>query len=385
MAHLDDDDFITSTHRGQGHCIAKGVEINGMMAEIRGKAAGCCKGKGGSMHIADVDRGMLVPTASSVGSALACGPGSRAHSGFAAGHRLLFGTGFQPGHHRRIPEPGGRLETPGVFICENNRFRRDHLDRLLDRRPRHRRPRGPPSACPASSLTARTCSPSTKRGRGLPSGRTAKGPTLLECQTYRYFGHFEGDEIKYRTRDEEAHYRERDCLENFPLVVLDGELLEAQELDAIDREAETAIRCGGFAESAPCPIRPNASTTSTSLLDTPRHPTGTLNVAERELTYRGLSTRRCAEMRRDESGFVMGEDIAGAPGRDDPEMVDAWGGVLKVTEGLINEFGPEGVSGTHRSPRVRSSGPESAQRQGGMRPVVELMFIGFMGVTSTRS
>ena len=58
-AHLDDDDFITSTHRGHGHCIAKGVQINEMMAEIRGKASGCCKGKGGSMHIADLDRGML--------------------------------------------------------------------------------------------------------------------------------------------------------------------------------------------------------------------------------------------------------------------------------------------------------------------------------------
>ena len=104
-------------------------------------------------------------------------------------------------------------------------------------------------------------------------------------------------------------------------------------------------------------------------------------MAERELTSRGaINEALRQEMRRDESVFVMGEDIAGAPGRDDPEMVDAWGGVLKVTEGLINEFGPERVRDT---PITESAfiGAGVGAAATGMRPVVELMFIGFMGVT----
>jgi len=104
-------------------------------------------------------------------------------------------------------------------------------------------------------------------------------------------------------------------------------------------------------------------------------------VAERELTYRAaINEALRLEMRRDESVFIMGEDIAGAPGRDDPEMLDAWGGVLKVTEGLINEFGPDRVRDT---PITESAflGAGVGAAATGMRPVVELMFIGFMGVT----
>lgn len=104
-------------------------------------------------------------------------------------------------------------------------------------------------------------------------------------------------------------------------------------------------------------------------------------MAERELTYRAaINEALRLEMRRDESVFIMGEDIAGAPGRDDPEMLDAWGGVLKVTAGLINEFGPDRVRDT---PITESAflGAGVGAAATGMRPVVELMFIGFMGVT----
>ncbi|MDP7278020.1 MAG: alpha-ketoacid dehydrogenase subunit beta [Planctomycetaceae bacterium] len=104
-------------------------------------------------------------------------------------------------------------------------------------------------------------------------------------------------------------------------------------------------------------------------------------MSERELTYRAaINEALQLEMRRDESVFIMGEDIAGAPGRDDPEMVDAWGGVMKVTEGLVREFGPNRVRDT---PITESAfvGAGVGAAATGMRPVVELMFIGFMGVT----
>ncbi|GIS62749.1 MAG: hypothetical protein CM1200mP2_49740 [Planctomycetaceae bacterium] len=153
-------------------------------------------------------------------------------------------------------------------------------------------------------------------GEAFRRARDGEGPTLLECQTYRYFGHFEGDEIKYRTRDEEAHYRERDCLEHFRSVVLDGELLEAEELDAIDREAEAAIvDAVAFAESNPLP-HPTECLEGVYVPTRHTHDTqpGKLNVAERELTYRGaINEALRQEMRRTNRCSSWAKGIAGAP------------------------------------------------------------------------
>ena len=256
-AHLDDDDFITSTHRGHGHCIAKGVEINGMMAEIRGKAAGCCKGKGGSMHIADVDRGML--GANGIvggGPPLACGAGL---SGRIRGSRqataCFFGDGgSNQGTTAESLNLAAVWKLPVVFICENNRYAETTSTDYSIGGP-DIAGRGTAFGMPGIVVDGQDVfAVYEAAGEAFRRARDGEGPTLLECQTYRYFGHFEGDEIKYRTRDEEAHYRERDCLEHFRSVVLDGELLEAEELDAIDREAETAIvDAVAFAESSPLP------------------------------------------------------------------------------------------------------------------------------------
>ncbi|MBO50268.1 MAG: pyruvate dehydrogenase (acetyl-transferring) E1 component subunit alpha [Planctomycetaceae bacterium] len=256
-AHLDDDDFITSTHRGHGHCIAKGVEINGMMAEIRGKAAGCCKGKGGSMHIADVDRGML--GANGIvggGPPLACGAGL---SGRIRGSRqataCFFGDGgSNQGTTAESLNLAAVWKLPVVFICENNRYAETTSTDYSIGGP-DIAGRGTAFGMPGIVVDGQDVfAVYEAAGEAFRRARDGEGPTLLECQTYRYFGHFEGDEIKYRTRDEEAHYRARDCLEHFRSVVLDGELLEAEELDAIDREAETAIvDAVAFAESSPLP------------------------------------------------------------------------------------------------------------------------------------
>ena len=124
-AHLADDDFITSTHRGHGHCIAKGVEINGMMAEIRGKAAGCCKGKGGSMHIADLDKGMLGANGI-VGGGFGLSTGAGLSAKLRGSDQVavcFFGDG--------AANQGIMLETvnmaavwnlPVIYVCENNQY-----------------------------------------------------------------------------------------------------------------------------------------------------------------------------------------------------------------------------------------------------------------------
>ena len=256
-AHLDDDDFITSTHRGHGHCIAKGVEINPMMAEIRGKAAGCCKGKGGSMHIADVDRGML--GANGIvggGPPLACGA---ALSGRIRGSRqataCFFGDGgSNQGTTAESLNLAAVWKLPVVFICENNRYAETTSTDYSIGGP-DIAGRGTAFGMPGIVVDGQDVfAVYEAAGEAFRRARDGEGPTLLECQTYRYYGHFEGDEIKYRTRDEEDHYRSQDCLERFREVVLEGGLLESEELDAIDREAETAIvDAVAFAESSPLP------------------------------------------------------------------------------------------------------------------------------------
>ncbi len=256
-AHLDDDDFITSTHRGHGHCIAKGVGINEMMAEIQGKEAGCCKGKGGSMHIADVDRGML--GANGIvggGPPLACGAGL---SGQIRGSRqataCFFGDGgSNQGTTAESLNLAAVWKLPVVFVCENNRYAETTSTDYSIGGP-DIAGRGTAFGMPGIVVDGQDVfAVYEAAGEAFRRARDGQGPTLLECQTYRYYGHFEGDEIKYRTRDEEAGFRDRDCIEQFRKTVTEGGLLEASELDAIDEAAEAAVvEAVAFAEQSPLP------------------------------------------------------------------------------------------------------------------------------------
>ncbi|HEX5690124.1 MAG TPA: thiamine pyrophosphate-dependent dehydrogenase E1 component subunit alpha, partial [Roseiflexaceae bacterium] len=256
-SHLRDDDFLTSTHRGHGHCIAKGVDIPSMMAEIYGKATGACKGKGGSMHIADVDKGML--GANGIvggGPPLACGAGLTAKiKGTDQVTVCFFGDGASnQGTTFEGLNLAGVWKLPVIFVCENNGYAETT---------------SPKYSVSGQDIAARA------RGFGMPSvaidgldffalyeaageavarARRGDGPTFIEAQTYRYYGHFEGDTIKYRNRDEEEHYRSLDCMERFRKTVIDQELLTAAELDAIDKRAAAAIEdAAQFAEDSPMP------------------------------------------------------------------------------------------------------------------------------------
>lgn len=256
-ANLRDDDFLTSTHRGHGHCIAKGVNINEMMAEIYGKATGSCKGKGGSMHIADVSKGML--GANGIvggGPPLACGAGLTAKvKGTDQVTICFFGDGASnQGTTAEGLNLAGIWKLPVVFICENNGYAE--------------------TTSPDYSVSGRDIA-ARARGYGMPSlavdgldvfavheavgeavarARRGEGPTFIEAQTYRYFGHFEGDTIKYRSRDEEAMYRERDCLERFRATVTKHNLLSAADLDAVDQRVRAAIaEAVRFAADSPVP------------------------------------------------------------------------------------------------------------------------------------
>ncbi len=256
-ANLTDNDFITSTHRGHGHCIAKGVNINEMMAEIYGKATGSCNGKGGSMHIADVDKGML--GANGIvggGPPLACGAGLTAKiKGTDQVTVCFFGDGASnQGTTMEGLNLAGIWKLPVVFVCENNGYAETT---------------SPDYSVSGQDIAARA------RGFGMPSvaingldvfaiseavqeavarARRGEGPTFIEAQTYRYYGHFEGDTVQYRDRDEEDRYREQDCLAHFRNVVTEQGLLDAAELDAIDAEAtQTIDEAVAFADESSMP------------------------------------------------------------------------------------------------------------------------------------
>jgi TPP-dependent pyruvate/acetoin dehydrogenase alpha subunit len=256
-ANLNDDDFITSTHRGHGHCIAKGVDVKAMMAEIYGKATGACKGKGGSMHIADVSKGML--GANGIvggGPPLACGAGLTAKvKGTSQVTVCFFGDGASnQGTTLEGMNLAGIWKLPVIFVCENNGYAE--------------------TTSPDYSVSGRDIA-ARARGFGMPSvavdgldvfamyeaaneairrTRRGEGPSFIEAQTYRYFGHFEGDTIRYRTKEEEERYRSRDCIRRFRATVMEQKLLTEAELDAVDRRvAETIEEAVQFADQSPFP------------------------------------------------------------------------------------------------------------------------------------
>ncbi len=256
-ASLRDDDFITSTHRGHGHCIAKGVNVREMMAEIYGKAGGACKGKGGSMHIADVDKGML--GANGIvggGPPLACGAGLSAKSrGTDQVTVCFFGDGASnQGTTAEGLNLAGIWKLPVVFICENNGYAETtSTDYSVSGRDIAGRARGfgmPSVAVDGQDVFAIYEAVSEAVARA----RRGDGPSFIEAQTYRYFGHFEGDTVTYRTKDEEAFYKGRDCIQRFRDVVLKQALVSESELTELDaRTANVLEDAAQFAQQSPMP------------------------------------------------------------------------------------------------------------------------------------
>jgi TPP-dependent pyruvate/acetoin dehydrogenase alpha subunit len=243
--HLDERDWITSTHRGHGHCLAKGCDVYGMMAEIYGKANGLCGGKGGSMHIADLDKGML--GANGIvggGPPLACGAGLAAKRLGKQGVAVAFvgDGGANQGSTLESLNLASIWSLPTIFVIENNGY-----------------------AEATSCRYAGACHDFADRANGfnMPGmvvdghdffavyeaadeavrrAREGAGPTLLECKVNRYFGHFEGDAQTYRAPDEVKNLREtQDCIRGFTRRVTSAGLVEAEQLAQIDQEVAQLI------------------------------------------------------------------------------------------------------------------------------------------------
>jgi pyruvate dehydrogenase E1 component alpha subunit len=240
-AAIGPEDYITSTHRGHGHCVARGGELKYMLAELCGKATGYCKGKGGSMHIADVKAGNLgatgivggnIPVAT--GAGLACKLNGK-------GQVVLcfFGDGASNnGTFHESLNMAGVWKLPVIYVCENNLY---GMSVSTAR------------ACAVQDISVRAASYNmpgvTVDGqkvldvkaaveKAVANARTGGGPMLVECKTYRYRGHSRSDPRNYRTKEEEKYWHDRDPITLFSQhVVAQGALTEA-EVAALQKDVD---------------------------------------------------------------------------------------------------------------------------------------------------
>jgi TPP-dependent pyruvate/acetoin dehydrogenase alpha subunit len=238
------DDYLATTHRGHGHCLAKGADVDGMMAELFAKATGLCHGKGGSMHVADPARGILGANAI-VGASIPLAVGAGLSSKLLAQGRVavaFFGEGAanQGAFHEAV-NLAAIWELPVLFVCENNVYSEFSDSRKMSR---------------VASVAARTAAYGIGAVRvdgndvtavrdatisGVARCRGGEGPILIEAETYRWQGHYEGDAQPYKPADESAAWRERD-----PLVLARRRLVEDQqatddELDAAESRARARV------------------------------------------------------------------------------------------------------------------------------------------------
>ncbi len=257
--HLGDEDKIASTHRGHGHCIAKGCDVRAMMAEIYGKKNGLCAGKGGSMHIADLDKGMMGANGI-VGAAppLICGAGLAAKTrgnrnvavGFVGDGGANQGTTFESLNLAAV------WQLPCIFVVENNGYAEatsvrysTACDDVADRASGFNMPGVVVDGHDFFDVYEAA-------GEAVIRAREGAGPTLLECKVNRYYGHFEGDAQTYREPNEVESIREnRDCIENFTKRATSAGLVEENDLTAIDEEVEALIDDAvAGARAAPGPV-----------------------------------------------------------------------------------------------------------------------------------
>lgn len=254
---LSDDDKITSTHRGHGHCIAKGADVAKMFAEFFGKETGYCRGRGGSMHIADPSKGNLGANGI-VGGGLPIAVGA-ALSAKRLGRNdvtiCFFGDGANnEGAFHESVNMAAIWKLPVVFVCENNKYGMStSIDRSTSVRSIAVRALG--YDIPGVSVDGNDVSAVAEAiDAAVARARAGEGPSLVENVTYRWRGHSKSDRNRYRTKEEIADWMERDPIPRFAADLVAHEILteaEVAELDAeTDREIAAAIE---FARSGPDP------------------------------------------------------------------------------------------------------------------------------------
>lgn len=256
-SNLDERDTIASTHRGHGHCIARGVDVGEMMAEIYGRKTGSCHGKGGSMHIADLSKGML--GANGIvggGPPLICGTALAAKLKGNGGVSVAFfgDGGSNQGTTLESMNLASVWNLPAVFVAENNGYAETTSstwsvasDNIADR--------AAGFGMPGVILDGFDFfAVHEAASEAIARAREGGGPTLIEMKFTRYYGHFEGDQQTYRAGEVEHARAELDCLKRFADRVTETGELARTDLDAVDAEVGALIdRAVDEAKAAPLP------------------------------------------------------------------------------------------------------------------------------------
>ena len=245
MMNLRKEDYISSTHRGHGHCIAKGVEVKGMVAELYGRSSGTCHGKGGSMHIADLDMGMMGANGIlGAGAPLACGAGlaSKYKNNGSVAVSFVGDGASNAGNFLESLNLAAVWDLPTLFVVENNGYAqstsRDYavaVDSYVDRASGFGMPGVTVDGTDFFAVHEAA-------GEMIRRAREGGGPSLLECNMIRFYGHFEGDAQTYRAKGEVDEIRaNRDCLKKFAQQVTEAGVLTQSEMEALDQEVSILI------------------------------------------------------------------------------------------------------------------------------------------------
>ena len=389
VSALRDDDLITSTHRGHGHAHAHGDKVaktpdakqdhyNKMMAEVLGKTGGYCKGKGGSMHIADVEHGNLGATGI-VGGNIPVAVGAALAQKLQRTDRVVvcfFGDGASnTGNFHESLNMASIWDLPVIFVVENNMYGMSVPFKKVTKLP---------------DIASRACAYGIPgevvdgmdvlavRGavkKAAERARRGEGPTLIEAKTYRWYGHSHSDPRAYRTREEEAEWKLRDPIivmkENLEAVkMLTNSEFEALET-AVDEKMEKAMK---FSNASPAPKVEDVTTdvfAPVKFTATDYETDRRLRIAiakgevKREISYAAALVEAAREeMLRDPKVFIMGEDVG------------LYGGAYGATRDLYKEFGEWRVLDTPIS-EATIGGAAVGAAMAGMRPIAEIMYVDF--------
>jgi 2-oxoisovalerate dehydrogenase E1 component len=383
-------DYITSTHRGHGHCLAHGAHLahseaerqehlNKMMAELAGKETGYSRGRGGSMHIADTSRGNLgatgivggnIPVATGAGLSLKM----QKRDGVVF---CFFGDGaVNNGIFHEALNMASIWDLPVIYIVENNMYAMSIPWSSVSKNP-DAADRAPAYGMPGIVVDGMDVLAVREAvGEAVRRARRGDGPTLVECKTYRWYGHSRSDPRAYRTREEEKAWKERDPLTVLAQKILDAGLATQAELDAVEARAREGIeRATKFAmEESPNPDPTDLYSGLFAPLKTTAQDIAQEKILRervrrdstmRQIPYwQAINEALDEEMRRDEHVFLMGEDIG------------VYGGAYGATRGLQEKFGRERVRETPIS-EAAIAGVGVGAAMTGMRPVNEIMYIDF--------
>jgi len=361
-------DVITSTHRGHGHCLAKGLDPTGMFAELMGKDQGTNRGRGGSMHIADPKLGIfgangIVAAGLPIAVGAATAAQLRADGSVAVG---FFGDGApaQGAFHEAL-NLAAVWQLPVIFFCENNGYAEFSPASTQHGASLERRAAGygiPYAAVDGNDVAATA----TAMEDVVLAARAGRGPAVVEAATYRWHGHYEGDPQRYRTPDEVRAWEARD-----PLLVHGSRLREVgvgdEEIKAL--EISIAEELDGAVQVARRFGSPDAATLTDFVVRArPARPESP-PPGEDAPVFRTMDAIRSAleaELAADDRVFVAGIDVG------------AGGNVFGLTRGLADQFGGRVRDTPISETAIIGLGVGAAMA--GMRPVVELMYLDFLGV-----